>query len=78
VPADEAAENDIVESQEDLESGKDLIDIVNEYGKNRGKFKKGSNKNPITGTGGRTKKQEKQPDEATIDKETTNAEEEDK
>jgi hypothetical protein len=62
VPADEAAENDIVESQEDLESGKDLIDIVNEYGRNRGKFKKGSNKNPITGTGGRTKKQEEQPE----------------
>ena len=69
VPADEAAENDIVESQEDLESGKDLIDLVNEYGRNRGKFKKGSNKNPITGTGGRAKKQEEQPveDENKVD-----------
>ena len=51
VPADEAAENDLVEDNEDLETGKDLIDIVNEYGKNRGKFQKGSNKNPVTGTG---------------------------
>jgi hypothetical protein len=46
VPADEAAQNGIVEDNEDLETGKDLIDIVNEWAKNRGKFKKGSNKNP--------------------------------
>jgi hypothetical protein len=64
VPADEAAEHDIVEADEDLETGKDLIDIINEYGRNRGKFKKGSNKNPITNTGGRTKKQE-EPTETT-------------
>jgi hypothetical protein len=55
VPADEAADNGIVADNEDLETGKDLIDIVNEYGKNRGRFKKGSNKNPITNTGGRPK-----------------------
>ena len=47
VPADEAAENDIVEDAEDLESGKDLIDIINDWAKNRGKFKKGSNINPV-------------------------------
>ena len=50
VPADEADQNGIVEDNEDLETGKDLIDIIHEYGKNRGRFKKGSNKNPITGT----------------------------
>lgn len=61
VPADEAEQNDIVADQEELETGKDLIDVINEYGRNRGKFKKGSNKNPITNTGGRAKKQE--PDE---------------
>jgi hypothetical protein len=55
VPADEAAENGLVADNEELETGKDLIDIVNEYGKNRGKFKKGSNKNPVTGTGGKQK-----------------------
>ena len=32
--------------------------MINEYGRNRGKFKKGSNKNPVTNTGGRTKKPE--------------------
>lgn len=58
VPADEAEQNDIVADQEELETGKDLIDIINDYGRNRGKFKKGSNKNPITNTGGRAKKQE--------------------
>ncbi len=63
VPADEAEQNDIVADQEELETGKDLIDIINEYGRNRGKFKKGSNKNPITNTGGRTKKSEPEPKE---------------
>lgn len=47
VSADEADQNGIVESNEDLESGKDLIDIVNDYAKNRGKFIKGSNINPV-------------------------------
>ena len=71
VPADEAEQNDIVEDNEDLETGKDLIDIINEYGRNRGKFQKGSNKNPITNTGGRTKKPDKQeePDEEEKEKE---------
>lgn len=58
VNADEAAEHDIVNENEDLETNKDLIDIINEYGKNRGKYQKGSNKNPVTGTGGKAKKEE--------------------
>lgn len=57
VPADEAAENGLIADSEDLETGKDLIDVVNEYGRTRGRFQKGSNKNPTTGTGGRSKKQ---------------------
>jgi hypothetical protein len=57
VPADEADKNGLVEDNEDLETGKDLIDIINEYGRTRGRHKKGSNKNPITNTGGRQKKQ---------------------
>jgi hypothetical protein len=56
VPATEAAENGIVEDNEDLETGKDLIDIVNEWARNRGKFKKGSNKNPVSKTGPGDKK----------------------
>lgn len=71
VPATEAEQNDIVASNEDLETGKDLIDMINEYGRNRGKFKKGSNKNPVTNTGGRAKKPEApakdQADEAPVE-----------
>ncbi len=58
VPADEAAENDLVAENEDLETGKDLIDTINAWAKDRGKFKKGSNKNPVTGTGGKQKTEE--------------------
>ena len=47
VPAEEAAKNDLVENNEDLETGKDLIDVINEWAKNRGKIKKGSNINPV-------------------------------
>jgi hypothetical protein len=65
VPADEAEQNNLVADNEELETGKDLIDIINEYGRNRGKFQKGSNKNPITGTGGRTKKPIANAEEAT-------------
>ena len=71
VPADEAAEHGLVADNEDLETGKDLIDIVNEYGKNRGKFKKGSNKNPVTGTGGKqkdNKPEEEKPEEKPAEK----------
>ena len=69
VPAEEAAENGLVEDNEDLESGKDLIDVVNEWAKNRGKFKKGSNKNPVTNTGPGDKKK---PDETTEESEENN------
>lgn len=47
VPADEAAENNLVADNEDLETGKDLIDTVNDWARNRGKFQKGSNINPV-------------------------------
>ena len=39
-----------------VDTEKNIIDTINDYGRNRGKYQKGSNKNPITGTGGRTKK----------------------
>lgn len=80
VPADEADQNGIVAENEDLETGKDLIDIINEYGRNRGKFKAGSNKNPVTNTGGRTKKvaePEENPEENETKKEPAEAEAED-
>lgn len=80
VPADEAEENGLVGDNEDLETGKDLIDIVNEWAKTRGRFQKGSNKNPTTGTGGRAKKQtEEKPEETPVaEKEESEEETEDK
>jgi hypothetical protein len=69
VNADEAAEHDIVNENEDLETNKDLIDIINDYGKNRGKYQKGSNKNPVTGTGGKAKKEEEPVEETEENKE---------
>jgi hypothetical protein len=79
VPADEAEQNGLVADNEDLETGKDLIDIVNEYGRNRGKFKKGSNINPVYANK-LSKEQEKPNKESNSntskeDKETVQAEE---
>ena len=65
VPAEEAAENGLVEDNEDLETGTDIIDTVNDWAKNRGKFKKGSNKNPVTNTGPGAKKNTEEPKKAT-------------
>ena len=45
VPADEAADNNLV-PEEVLESDKSLIAAVNDWARNKGKFKKGSNINP--------------------------------
>lgn len=75
VPADEAEQNGIVEDNEDLETGKDLINIVNDWARTRGRFQKGSNKNPTTGTGGRSKKQvEEKPEEKEAPAEENNEE----
>jgi hypothetical protein len=66
VPADEAAENYLVKDNEDLETGKDLIDVVNEWARNRGKFQKGSNINPVQADK-LSKEQAKKPTEDTKD-----------
>lgn len=78
VPADEAAENNLVAENSDLETGKDLIDTINDWAKNRGKFKKGSNINPVYAdklSAEQNKKiQEKPPEEAEEAKKTTSKE----
>lgn len=56
VPADEMVEQDLIDDDSYLESSVGLIDAINEYGKIRGRYTKGSNKNPITMTGGRVNK----------------------
>ena len=60
-------EQNLIDTDEYLDSSAGLIDAINEYGRKRGQYQKGSNKNPVTGTGGKTKK----PDE---NKETENEE----
>lgn len=47
VTAEEAIDEDIVPEDTKLESDKNIIDIVNQWGRDRGKIKKGSNKNPV-------------------------------
>ena len=49
-------EQGLVDTEAYLDSTTGLIDAINEYGKNRGKYRAGTNKNPVTGTGGKTKK----------------------
>lgn len=74
MPAEEMVEQDLIDDEKYLDSSTGLIDAINEYGRNRGKYKKGSNKNPITGTGGRAakpapaeEKAEEKPEEGTED-----------
>lgn len=66
VTIDEAPDKDLLPEDFELKTTTDIIDLINDYGKNRGKYKQGSNKNPVTGTGGKTKK----PDESTEPEET--------
>jgi hypothetical protein len=55
IPYDEATDNDLLPDDFELDSSTSIIDAINEYGKNRGKYKPGTNKNPVTGTGGKQK-----------------------
>ena len=64
-PAEEMVEQGLVDSDEYLDSSAGLIDAINDYGKNRGKYKAGTNKNPVTGTGGKTKKPVEEPKKTT-------------
>ena len=57
IPADEMVEQDLIDDEKFLDSSSGLIDAINEYGKTRGRYTKGTNKNPVTGTGGRAKKE---------------------
>jgi len=56
IPADEMVEQDLIDNEKFLDSSKGLIDAINAYGAKRGQYKPGTNKNPVTGTGGRAKK----------------------
>jgi hypothetical protein len=69
-PAEEMVEQGLIDTEEYLESTEGLIDAINDYGKNRGKYKAGTNKNPVTGTGGKTKKSAEEPKETETDEKT--------
>lgn len=63
VPADAATEENIIPEDCNLETDKDIIDTINDWAKNRGKYTKGTNKNPVAGKGvmnGPENKEEKQ------------------
>jgi hypothetical protein len=66
-PAEEMVEQGLIDTEEYLESTEGLIDAINDYGKNRGKYKAGTNKNPVTGTGGKPKKAPDSDEEAKTD-----------
>ena len=55
IPFEDAIEKDVLPDDFKLETSTDIIDVINEYGRNRGKYKPGANKNPVTGTGGKQK-----------------------
>ena len=74
VTIDEAPDKDLVPEEFELKTTTDIIDAINDYGRNRGKYKQGSNKNPVTGTGGKTKK----PDESKGPETEENENQEDK
>ena len=75
-PAEEMVEQGLVDTDDYLDSTTGLIDAINDYGKNRGKYKSGTNKNPVTGTGGRKKKTPtEEPSKETTNKDDTPEEE---
>lgn len=72
---EDAASVDLLPEDFNFETSSDIIDTINKYGANRGKFEKGSNKNPITGTGGRAKADKgKEAEDSEDDKETDDGE----
>ena len=47
IAADEMVEQNLIDTDEYLDSSAGLIDAINEYGRKRGQYQKGSNKNPV-------------------------------
>ena len=47
IPADAAIEENLVPEDTNLDTEKHIIDVINDWAKNRGKYKKGENRNPI-------------------------------
>ena len=47
IAADEMVEQNLIDTDEYLDSSAGLIDAINEYGRKRGQYQKGSNKYPV-------------------------------
>jgi len=68
MPAEEAQEQNIIPEDVDLATTKDIIEVINNWAKDRGKFKKGSNVNPVQADR-LSKEQNKEKDEEKTDDE---------
>lgn len=66
IPAEEMVEQNLVDDDKFLDSSTGLIDAINEYGKNRGKIKPGTNKKPVAQK--EKDKQQQKPNEQTDEK----------
>lgn len=47
MPVDAAIEADLVPEDTNLDTEKHIIDVINDWAKNRGKYRKGENRNPV-------------------------------
>lgn len=63
--ANDAVDQNLVPEDTNMETDQHIIETINDWAKNRGKYKPGSNKNPVTGTGGRPKKEPEKEQETT-------------
>ena len=74
IPAEDMIDDGLVDDPKYLDSSSGLIDAINAYGRNRGKYRAGTNKNPVTGTGGKPKTALKQPLKSVDEEEQTASE----
>ena len=58
VSFEDAKDSDLLPDDFELDSSTSIIDTINDYGRDRGKYRPGTNKNPVTGTGGKSKDKE--------------------
>ena len=72
IPADAATEENLVPEDCNLETDSNIIDTINDWAKNRGKYTKGTNTNPAAGKGTMSGPEEKKEEP----KEEENSEEE--
>lgn len=70
IEASDAIEDELVPEDTNMDTDKNIIDTINTWARNRGKFKKGENKNSAVGKGKLTGPKEKEPEKEPEDKDT--------